>query len=326
MRRGALVARVTDAAWAARRLEGWFSRHGRDLPWRRTHDPYEVLVAEFVLQQTRMETGVPRVKSFLRRFPTIRALARAPARSVLAEWSGLGYYARARNLHATARRIVRFHGGRVPSDPATLRELPGIGPYTAGAIASIAFDRPEPSLDGNQYRVLGRYLGGGEPRAASQRRRIEGWARSVLATGSPRRLNQALMDLGSAVCLPRTPRCGECPLFRGCGTRGPGPRTRIARPPAPVDHFEARLHRRGNAVWLTPWRPRGPLRGLWLPPLRRVRRAHGPIVEHRFSHRTWKVALRAARGRPPGPGRWVNAAQLRALPHSGLTRRLLAAA
>lgn len=315
----------------AQRLEDWFQAHGRDLPWRRRHDPYEVLLAEFILQQTRMETGIRYYERLRRTFPTIEALARAPLSRLMAAWSGLGYYARGRNLHAAALEIVEKHDGKIPSDPEILQTLPGIGPYTAGAIASIAFDRPEPALDGNQLRVLGRFLGTRAPTSTAGRRRIEGWSRTWLATGSPRLLNQAVMDLGSSVCLPRRPRCERCPLAYECryANRAHHPRLRQRRSAAkgPTQRWNALLFRRGDALWLVPPRKAGLLAGLWLPPMRpAVPGIVAADLVHRFSHRTWQVCLVNARGPPPRPGRWVRMTELERLPHSRLTARVMRAA
>lgn len=317
-----------DPAWAARRLATWFGRNGRDLPWRKRSTPYHVLVAEFILQQTRMETGLRYYARFLRRFPTLRALARAREVSVLRLWSGLGYYARARNLHRAARRILDEFGGRVPSDPDVLRTLPGIGPYTAGAISSIAYDRPEPALDGNQVRVLGRLLGIRDPEAAPTRRRIEAWSGRLLREASPRILNQAIMDLGSAVCVPQAPRCAACPLAAGCRTRPRlGARPRRARVRKPVEDWEAIVHARDGCVWLRPPHEAGLLAHLWLPPLRpapaRIRR---PDLVHEFSHRTWRLRWRPTPGAPKGAGRWVGRRGLTQLPHGSLTRKFVEAA
>lgn len=317
-----------DPVHAARRLEDWFAVHGRELPWRRTHEPYDVLVTEFILQQTRLETGLRYRARFLERFPTLEALARAKEAEVLRLWSGLGYYARARNLRATARRLVDDFAGRVPSDPALLLTLPGIGPYTAGAIASIAYNQPEPALDGNQVRVLGRVLGVRDPDTRLARKRLEAWSRAVLAAGSPRRLNQALMDLGSLLCLPRQPRCEACPLSVGCRARTRLRAVRRRRAPrAPLEEWTATIHARGPRVWLIPPRTSGLLAGLWLPPLRRQRpRARSTMVQHAFSHRRWRVHLRFTPAAPRGRGRWVSLRGLPRLPHSTLTRRILEAA
>lgn len=319
---------VDGASVAAKRLEGWFRTHGRDLPWRRRHEPYDVLLAEFILQQTRMETGVRYFGRLKRAFPTLEALAQARRSQVMTAWSGLGYYARARNLHAAARQIVERHGGRVPSHPDILRMLPGIGPYTAGAIASIAFDRAEVAIDGNQLRVLGRLLGTRAPLSSAGRRRIEVWCRALLRRGSPRRLNQALMDLGSLVCLPRDPRCERCPLAFRCHyanlARRPRQRGRFRTTRPPPERWNALLFRRRDAVWLVPPRESGLLAGLWLPPLRPAqRRGFTAHLVHRFSHRTWEVSLVPAPGPPPRPGRWIRMAQLVRLPHSRITVRVM---
>jgi A/G-specific adenine glycosylase len=317
-----------DAAAPARALDAWYRRHGRDLPWRRPGTtPYHVLVAEFILQQTRIETGLPYYARFLERFPTMAALAAAPEADVIRLWSGLGYYRRARNLHATARRIVRDHQGRVPDDPSLLRTLPGIGPYTAGAIASIAYDRPEPALDGNQIRVLGRWMGLRSTETPRARAKLEGAARSLLRHASPRRINQALMDVGSAVCTPIMPRCDACPLAASCRGRGRW-RARPRRPTNPsVEEWEAALHVRSDRVWLVPPRKDGLLAHLWLPPLRRPRRplARADLV-HTFSHRRWRVAWVRPRAPPRGPGRWVARQELASLPHGRLTVLALEAA
>lgn len=272
-----------------------------------------------------MEVGVPRFLSFLKRFPTIQALARARESSVLAEWSGLGYYARARNLHRCAHEIVSKFGGAIPSDPALLRELPGIGPYTAGAIASIAFDRPEPSLDGNQLRVLGRFLGENVV-TKSGHNNVDAWARQLLAAGSPRILNQAIMDLGGSVCTPQNPTCTSCPLYAGCATRGEGASKRIASVRVPVRNWAGKRFVRHGRVWLSAPRGNGLLGTHWLPPLTKTRLARKPDLEHTFSHRRWHVWWVDATGEPSGDGRWVTSADLKRLPHGPLTRKFVEAA
>lgn len=204
-------------------LLAWYDAHARDLPWRRTRDPYAVWVSEVMLQQTRVETVVPYYERFLARFPTVEALAAAAEEEVLAAWSGLGYYRRARLLHAGVREVVARHGGRVPEDAAARRALPGVGAYTAGAIGSIAFDREEPLVDGNVARVLARVHGVGTPlgRADTEARL---WAEAARLVRGPRpgALNQALMELGATVCTPRAPRCGACPIAARCEARARG--------------------------------------------------------------------------------------------------------
>lgn len=195
----------------------WYRKHRRDLPWRGNRDPYAVWVSEIMLQQTRVETVIPFYRRFLERFPTVRALAGAPEADVLAAWSGLGYYRRARNMRAAARAVMREHGGRVPADPAGLRALPGIGRYTAAAIASIAFGVPAAAVDGNVIRVLARWYGlrGGRD-DARLRREVEARADELAPGPSPGEWTQALMELGATRCLPRAPLCERCPVSESC--------------------------------------------------------------------------------------------------------------
>jgi A/G-specific adenine glycosylase len=198
-------------------LLAWFAEAKRDLPWRRTRDAYAVWLSEVMLQQTRVDTVIPYFERFLQRFPTVSALAAAPEEGVLALWSGLGYYRRARLLHAGAKAVVERHQGVVPEDAEARRALPGIGRYTAGAIGSIAFELEEPLVDGNVARVLSRVhaidaaLGGKESEVALWRE-AEAWVKG----DAPGELNQALMELGALVCTPSSPRCEACPLMRHC--------------------------------------------------------------------------------------------------------------
>lgn len=199
-------------------LLDWYARHQRDLPWRRTRDPYAIWVSEVLLQQTQVTTAIPYYKRFLARFPSVAALARAPLDDVLKHWEGLGYYARARNLHRAAQQVISEHGGQLPQTVASLKRLPGIGPYTAGAIASIAFGLDEPVLDGNVARVLCRALRIKEnPKHSATRKKLWRLARKLIPAGQASVFNQALMDLGATVCTPRRPRCPDCPLQNACG-------------------------------------------------------------------------------------------------------------
>ncbi|HEY8552322.1 MAG TPA: A/G-specific adenine glycosylase [Thermaerobacter sp.] len=199
------------------RLIHWYDRHRRDLPWRRTRDPYAVLVSEVMLQQTRVETVLPYYVRFLRRFPSASHLAAASEEEVLRLWQGLGYYRRARQLHQAARVLVERHGGQVPPDPEAVRALPGVGDYTAGAVLSIAFDLPVPAVDGNAQRVLARVFGVDEPAdQAAGRRRLHDLARRLVDGPRPGAFNQAVMELGATVCRPRRPGCGDCPLADLC--------------------------------------------------------------------------------------------------------------
>lgn len=205
----------------SRRLRTWFRKHGRDLPWRRTRDPYRVLVSELMLQQTQVSRVVDYYERFLARFPTLDHVAEAPQRSVVASWSGLGYYARARNLHTLARRVAR-DGLPLPADPAQLRTLPGIGAYTAGAVASFAYERRAALVDTNVARVLHRvFFPALNPKSAAGRK--AGWivAEQLLPrTGRTAWThNQALMELGALVCTARVRHCTRCPVARVCATR-----------------------------------------------------------------------------------------------------------
>jgi len=205
----------------SRRLRAWFRNHGRDLPWRRTRDPYRVLVSELMLQQTQVSRVVDYYERFLARFPTLGHVAEAPQRSVLKSWAGLGYYARARRLHALARHVTG-DGGAIPADPEKLRALPGIGAYTAGAIASFAYERRAALVDTNVARVLQRvFLPAVEPKSARGQRATWAIAEQLLPrTGRHTWIhNQALMELGALICTARVRHCDRCPVARLCETR-----------------------------------------------------------------------------------------------------------
>ncbi|HTW79859.1 MAG TPA: A/G-specific adenine glycosylase [Terracidiphilus sp.] len=201
-----------------RRLLKWYDTNKRDLPWRGSHDPYAVWVSEIMLQQTRVAVVVERYQAFLKRFPSLVSLALAKEEEVLALWSGLGYYRRARMLHKAAQFVAQNYYGSLPRKSDELRELPGIGEYTAGAIASIAHGECVPVVDGNVERVICRLAGWDE--SAKQRRKVGELAARLVDPARPGDFNQAMMELGAVVCLPRGPRCTECPLSVGCTTRG----------------------------------------------------------------------------------------------------------
>ena len=200
-----------------KKLLAWFSQHRRDLPWRAGRDPYRIWVAEVMLQQTRIAAVIPYYDRFLRRFPTVGSLAEARSPEVLQLWSGLGYYSRARNLHAAAKEIVGRYDGQFPRTLDEALALPGIGDYTAAAILSIAYDVPLAVLDGNVARVLAR-LGAirGDLRAPRRWQQLKNTADTLLAREAPADWNQALMELGEIVCTPQIPRCGQCPVSRWC--------------------------------------------------------------------------------------------------------------
>ena len=201
-------------------LLAWYSEKRRELPWRGLSDPYAVWVSEIMLQQTRVETVIPYYKRWMSRFPTIASLAEASQQEVLAAWEGLGYYSRARNLQRAAQVVMAEHGGELPLDPHVLRKLPGIGRYTAGAIAAIAFGLDEPALDGNIRRVLARVFNVELPaRSPAGERRLWELVSLHLPPGKASEYNQALMDLGATVCTRSAPRCPDCPLAPGCQAR-----------------------------------------------------------------------------------------------------------
>ncbi len=223
------------------RLIDWFDHQARDLPWRRERTPYRAWVAEVMLQQTRVESAVPYYERFLARFPTLEALAAAPLEDVLRLWEGLGYYTRARNLHTAARRVVDEYRGHLPTTYEELRTLPGVGPYIAGALASIVFDRPVVAVDGNARRVLTRLFAvPGDPRRSPVRQQIEELARTLLPAERPGALNEALIELGATICRPRRPQCPRCPLDGLCQARLAGREADFPQlpPRATVPHYD----------------------------------------------------------------------------------------
>jgi len=230
-----MAERSVDAGGAAEAVCAWFRSNARDLPWRpgvigEARDPYHALVSELMLQQTQVARVVERFEAFIRRFPDVRTLARARESSVLALWSGLGYYRRARHLHAAAKEIVERHGGEVPASLGELVALKGVGEYTAGAVASIAFGRRVAAVDGNVVRVLLR-VEGRRLTSAAGRGPATRLARSLVeATEAPGVLNEGLMELGATVCTPRSPRCEACPIAGWCRARKEGGQDRIPVP------------------------------------------------------------------------------------------------
>ena len=228
----------TDLPALRARLLAWYDEYQRDLPWRAAErespDPYRVWLSEVMLQQTRVETVKPYFERWLQRFPTLQALADAPLDEVLKAWEGLGYYSRARNLHRAVREVAERYDGRVPDDPQSFRALPGVGRYTAGAVMSIAFGRPEPIVDGNVRRVFARWTDEPEPKDSELWRLAE-----KLAPGErPGDLNQAVMELGATICTPRSPQCPRCPVAEYCAARAAGTQEqRAARKAAkPLPH------------------------------------------------------------------------------------------
>ena len=223
---------MTDLSPIVQPLLAWWDEERADVPWRRRTAPYAIWVAEVMLQQTQIATVIPYYERWMERFPTIEALAAASLDDVLKVWEGLGYYSRARRLHAAAQTVVEELDGRLPQDVETLQSLPGIGPYTAGAIASIAFGRPAPVLDGNVIRVLARLLDLEEDVTQREtRKRLWAVAAGLVPAGRPGDFNEALMELGQRICVPAGPRCPRCPLVAHCLARRRG--TQLERPVRP---------------------------------------------------------------------------------------------
>lgn len=246
----------------------WFRAEKRAMPWRETRDPYYIWVSEVMLQQTQVATVIPYYERFMARFPTIQSLAEAPLDDLLKHWEGLGYYSRARNLQKAAQQVVSEHGGVFPRDYAAIRALSGIGDYTAGAIASIAFNQAKPAVDGNVLRVLSRWFRIAEDIAKPQSKRLfEEFALRLIPEGHAWEFNQALMELGALVCTPRRPRCADCPVRDACRANLVGdveafPVKTKKAPPRPVS-FAVAVLSRGDSVWIVRRPAEGLLGGLW---------------------------------------------------------------
>jgi A/G-specific adenine glycosylase len=250
------------------RLLKWYDKHKRTLPWRATRDAYRIWLSEILLQQTRVEAVIPYYEKFLARFPDVFALARAPLDDVLKTWEGAGYYARARNLHRAAKVVVEQYGGKFPRELRALRELPGIGRYTAGAIASIAFEECTPVVDGNVARVLCRYFGIREdPTARATQEKLWDLAAELLPQKRAGDFNQALMELGATICAPKNPRCLLCPVQQDCFARQEGLQNVLpvkrAKQALPHKIIAAGVIYRRGKILIQQRLNRGLLGGLW---------------------------------------------------------------
>ena len=379
---------MRDAAGLRRALVAWYGRHRRAMPWRATRDPYRVWVSEIMLQQTQVATATPYYERFVAKFPDVRALARAERDDVLAAWSGLGYYRRARFLHEAALIVVREHAGSVPSDPHAFAQLPGVGRYTLGAVLSMGFGVRLPVLDGNVARVLSRLTGralaikrpadarvlwamaaalmpaGASPAGGGRVRRASAVADGTAAAGNarasraaptgidPGQWNQALMELGALVCIPRAPRCDHCPVRRHCVANATGrqdelPPVAARRAAMQVRRAVARVSHRGRVLVVR--REGTLLDGMWEPPGVELARGddagerlHALLaglgvrtrlaeararVRHSITHRDIVVRVFAgdATGRPPRSGvklRWAEPGSP-ALALTALARRVI---
>lgn len=333
---------------AGLRLLAWYRRHGRDLPWRRTKDPYRIWVSEIMLQQTRVEAVIPYYERFLDRFPSVAALARAAEADVLERWAGLGYYRRARQLQAAARQIVERYGGVFPSDHAAIRDLPGIGDYTSAAIAGIAFGLPHAALDGNVMRVMARLGNDGRDISQAKTRKAlqsaaQRWIEALPASDYAD-FNQATIELGATVCTARSPACLVCPLASDClarreGTQGrlpyKGARQRVEK----LAMVVAIVEKRGS--FLMRQRPAFEeiMPGFWeLPQYAGIRLEDASLEDlgiglqekigefkHAITFRSYHghVYLGALIGERPQEYRWINRNRLDSLPLTTITKKAL---
>ncbi len=322
-----------------RSLLRWFDGNKRDLPWRRTRDPYAIWIAEIMLQQTRVPTVIPYYHKFLHTFSSVHKLARARLGSVLRLWAGLGYYSRARHLHHAAKTIVREHNGRFPATLEQALALPGIGPYTARAILSIAYEEPVAVVDGNVARVLVRLFRLRAP-DPNNRAALQPLADKLVDRRRPGDFNQALMELGSTVCLPRAPRCSDCPLEKLCAARQAGVEQRLGLRPArrarPTTMLNVLVPRRNGRVLLVR-EPSGVFSGLWHFPytagrpakqsgvkvLRRLYTFEHEMTARRLVLHVYEASANGAAALPEG--RWVRPQNVSRLGVGAATRKIAAA-
>jgi A/G-specific adenine glycosylase len=318
-----------------RALLAWYDNNKRDLPWRRTRDPWTIHVSEIMLQQTRVAAVLPYYERFLTQYPTAEAFARASESDVLNCWAGLGYYSRARNLQAAARQIAE--AGAYPRDHDSIRELPGVGAYTAAAIASIAFGEARAAVDGNVLRVLARVTADkGDLRNTETRARLDATAKSILDQQRPGDFNQAMMELGATVCLPRSPRCAECPAAKWCEARALGLQNELpvkgARPkPDDVTRRLLIVRRNGSILLRRLAADSRRLAGFWeLPEPEHVPGARAMREIGEFRHTIVSTnhccrVLQASAGRRAADGvcQWTPLAFLKSLPLSTMARKAL---
>jgi A/G-specific adenine glycosylase len=323
---------VFSEAKLAAQIVKWFRANQRDLPWRRTRDPYAIWLSEVMLQQTQVKTVIPYWERWMRELPTIADLASADPDLLLKLWEGLGYYSRARNLQRAAQQIIATYAGQFPSELAQILELPGIGRYTAGAIASIAFGQPTPIVDGNVARVLTRHFGlRGDPKSKFTNTALWSLAEKLVqSTGACSDLNQGLMELGATICLPRQPLCASCPIKRGCfALRNDLTQflPEIPQRPSPTPRiFRATLIRRNGHILLQK-RPDGVVNsGFWELPNAEVKDASKSNVLCRIKHTItrYRMTLEVVVGKKfTLGGKWVSREALSGLPLVNSHRKAL---
>jgi A/G-specific adenine glycosylase len=311
-----------------RRLLRWYRKNGRVLPWRQTRDPYRILVSEFMLQQTQVVTVLPYYKEWLHRFPNFAALARASEREVLHAWQGLGYYARAKNLLATASLVAGRHRGRFPKVIDTMRKLPGLGKYTAHAVATFAFDQSMPIVEANTARLLSRLFDLRIPIDSTEgRKTLWHYATGLVPKNSSGVYNSALLDLGALICLPRNPKCGICPVKKFCAAKDPEflpikrPRPRTKR--LIEKHVLAVRQRK---ILLQPADRRW--RGMWiLPTLDGPSKKNGPIYQAAFPFTNHRITLQVFSGKgrriAKGHVRWFSRREVESIPIPSPHRRAI---
>jgi A/G-specific adenine glycosylase len=311
-------------------LVAWYERHRRDLPWRRTRDPYAVAISEFMLQQTQVVTVIPYYEKWLRLFPDWKALARADGEKVLKAWEGLGYYSRARNLHKLAQVVVQ-RGGDLPREVEELQELPGIGPYTAGAIASIAYGQNVALLDGNVIRILTRVFAiGDEVGTMGAQRTLWQMSAELLPQGDCGIFNQALMELGALICSPRQPQCLLCPLQKVCRGRKMGPEqfpVKVVKVVEEQAEIVALLEKKGK-WWVEPGPVKGRLAEMWRFPSFDPQTMQRSVVAVKFTYGITKYRVKLTvvhakwKQREVGAGQWMNQAEMESRVFSAAHRKI----
>jgi A/G-specific adenine glycosylase len=341
-----------------RKLMRWYNTNHRKLPWRETGDPYCIWVSEVMLQQTQVKTALPYYQKFIKRYPTLSHLARADQQEVLKNWEGLGYYARARNLHRAAGLVLADHGGKVPCDWDEFIALPGVGDYIASAVQSIAFNESEAVVDGNVKRLYSRLLAIETPVNASRAHKsYKAFARRYLLTSDPGNFNQAVMELGALVCTPRNPRCDQCPLKTDCLAKQTNSVSELPKrnqsKPVPVYKIATGVVRRRGKILITKRKPEGLLGGLWEFPggkrqpgesaaeacIREIREETGLEVEvesqltsvkHTYSHFkiTMDVFLCRSQSGPvklggPVAFRWIRTSEITDFPFPGANHKFI---